>query len=178
MDSAASSKRKRAGSSPAESARAAFDYWLGREVLNLEERDRYSHAVPTSWPMDWVRSLRTIAMRFDSAPRHQMLSRPDAALRLRSAAMQFDSARERRKVESAFSERRGATREIPCIGTIPVWSNGRTRAFEAQGRGSIPRTGTGEVSPPGEGCGFTRRRARFDSETSYKNEDRNAPQRG
>ena len=50
MDSAASSKRKRAGSIPAESTHAAFDYWLGREVLNLEERDRYSHAVPTEEP--------------------------------------------------------------------------------------------------------------------------------
>lgn len=46
VDSAAPSKRKRVGSMPAGSARAAFDYWLGREVLNLEERDRYSHAAP------------------------------------------------------------------------------------------------------------------------------------
>src|SRR5687767_14222290 len=85
--------------------------------------------------------------------------------------MQFDSARERRKVESAVrcaAARGGDSR----LGITPVWSNGRTRAFEAQGRGSTPRTGTGEVSPPGEGCGLTRRRARFDSGTSYQHEDR------
>jgi hypothetical protein len=54
-----SSKRTREGSIPSWCAHAAFDYWLGREVLNLEERDRYSHAVPMSLPADPAASLRT-----------------------------------------------------------------------------------------------------------------------
>jgi hypothetical protein len=108
VDSVAPSKRKRAGSMPAESAHAAFDYWLGREVLNLEERDRYSHAVP--------RLCRRIGrsatngaqvVRFHPetpCPRQRTL---DAALR--TLRLLFDSARGR---HASFWDRLTAGREL------------------------------------------------------------------
>jgi hypothetical protein len=151
--------------------------------------------VPSSWPRDWVRSLRTIAIRFDSVPRHQMLSRPDAALRLRSAAMQFDSAREHRRVEEsgylASLMRWSTSVRIRPLATPITLSNergfirrsARARLPRSAPLRSGPTAGHGpltprvvvrihgpepwEVSPPGEGCGFTSRRARFDSGTSY-----------
>lgn len=172
MDSAASSKRKRAGSSPAESARAAFDYWLGREVLNLEERDRYSHAVP-GLCRRISGGLATNEARDGSTPsRDTNRSRGRMPL-CASEARPCSSTLHGSACESrAWFDAPRARRPTPVLGIAPVWSNGRTRAFEAQGRGSTPRTGTGEVSPSGEGCGLTRRRARFDSGTSYPNEAR------